>query len=570
MNPHEMDSGYPDSLNSSPGSRETDSDHRWEAHDSGGGGGSRVRLMCSFGGKIQQRSHDNQLSYVGGDTRILAVDRNIRFASMVEKLSSLWGNSVSFKYQLPNEDLDALVSVTNDEDMENMMVENDRLQKMSCRSSRLRLFVFPDRHDETSPESNFGALVEERKRENWFVDAHNVGLVNRSESAGARGPWVKNMPDFLFGLGGNGVEDDRDSGRRGYSGHETNSKDQEVYMGRELRLPETGNYPRSGHSSIDSTASAPARLNSTHHKPVDSSTVPEIGTRKGATDRMANTNTNTQKQEQHASEFSVVSSSPTHEREPQHPQHPQLQVPIQEFQKFHLRQPEEAVPWPVDPNTKLRKIYSGHERAVEFSNNRPDLTQDQPYMEAQNHQRQFPPEYYTQDQRSHFVAQSYQQMPDPHGDHLYPIYFAHPESPGQPTAAYYNPVQTVTSPVQVYSPEAAAPVSTARAAMTAHRKGGSSDHTETYRDVSQIHAPVFKGPYTQAPSGQVASGYRPVAPVPHGHTEPYPYQNAVYEPSSRQVYYTQAPMVMNPQYQLSSSGNVSPLDFHDSSSSEVS
>jgi len=567
-----MDSGYPDSLNSSPGSRETDSDHRWEAHDSGGGGGSRVRLMCSFGGKIQQRSHDNQLSYVGGDTRILAVDRNIRFASMAEKLSSLWGNSVSFKYQLPNEDLDALVSVTNDEDMENMMVENDRLQKMSCRSSRLRLFVFPDRHDETSPESNFGALVEERKRENWFVDAHNVGLVNRSESAGARGPWVKNMPDFLFGLGGNGVEDDRDSGRRGYSGHETNSKDQEVYMGRELRLPETGNYPRSGHSSIDSTASAPARLNSTvtHHKPVDSSTVPEIGTRKGATDRMANTNTNTQKQEQHASEFSVVSSSPTHEREPQHPQHPQLQVPIQEFQKFHLRQPEEAVPWPVDPNTKLRKIYSGHERAVEFSNNRPDLTQDQPYMEAQNHQRQFPPEYYTQDQRSHFVAQSYQQMPDPHGDHLYPIYFAHPESPGQPTAAYYNPVQTVTSPVQVYSPEAAAPVSTARAAMTAHRKGGSSDHTETYRDVSQIHAPVFKGPYTQAPSGQVASGYRPVAPVPHGHTEPYPYQNAVYEPSSRQVYYTQAPMVMNPQYQLSSSGNVSPLDFHDSSSSEVS
>lgn len=515
--------------------------------------------MCSFGGKIQQRSHDNQLSYVGGDTRILAVDRNIRFASMVGKLSSLWGNSVSFKYQLPNEDLDALVSVTNDEDMENMMVENDRLPKMSCRSSRLRLFVFTnqhDHHDGTSPESNFGALVEERKRENWFVDAHNVGLVNRSESAGARGPWAKNMPDFLFGLGGNGVEDDRDSGRRGYSGHETNSKDQEVYMGRELRLPETGNYPRSGHSSIDSTASAPARLNSTGtlHKPVDSSTVPEIGTRKGAADRMANTNTNTQKQEQHASEFSVVSSSPAHEREPQHPQ---LQVPIQEFQRFHLRQPEEAVPWPVDPNANHRKIYSGHERAVEFSNTRPDLPQDHPHREAQNHQHQFPSEYYTQEQRSHFVAQSYQQMPDPHGDHLYPVYYVHQESPGQPAAAYYNPVQTV------YSPEA-------RAALTAHRKGGSSDPTETYRDVSQIHAPVFKGPYTQAPSGQVTSGYRPVAPVPHGHTEPYPYQNAVYEPSSRQVYYTQAPLVMNPQYQLSSSGNVSPLDFHDSSPSEVS
>lgn len=568
MNPHDMESGYPDSLNSSPGSRETDSsDHRWEAHDSSGGG-SRVRLMCSFGGKIQQRSHDNQLSYVGGDTRILAVERNIRFATMAGKLASLWGSSVSFKYQLPNEDLDALVSVTNDEDMENMMVENERLQKMGCRSSRLRLFVFVNRPEGTLSESSLGSL-EDRKRENWFMDAVNVGLVNRSESAGARGPWANNMPDFLFGLGGNGVEDDRDSGRRGYSGHETNSKDQEVYMGRELRLPEMGrelrlpetrDYPRSGHSSIDSTASAPARINTsgTLHKPVDSSTIPESGTRKGgaAADRMENTNMQTQ--EQHTPEFPVVSSS----LEPQHPQ-----VPVQEFQKLHLRLPEETVPYPVDPNAnvKFKKIYSGHERAVDFSN--PDHTQDQVYkfQEPQNHQNQFPSEYYPQDPRSHFVAQSYQQMQESHGDHMYPVYYVHSGSPGQPAAAYYSPVQTVTSPAQVYSPEAAPPVSSARAALTGQRQG-SSNPTETYRD----HSPVLKAPYTQAPSGHVASGYRPVSPVHHGHTDPYTYQNAVYEPSSRQVYYTQAPLVMNHQYQLSSPGNVTPLDFHDSSSSEIS
>jgi len=610
MNACEMDSGYPDSVNSSPGSRENDPDQRWEAHDSVSGG-SRVRLMCSYGGKIQQRSHDNQLSYVGGDTRILAVDRNIRFASMIGKLSSLWGSSVSFKYQLPNEDLDALVSVTNDEDMENMMAEYDRLQKTGYRSSRLRLFVFSNRSDGTSSQSSL-SLMEETKPENWFVNALNVGPVSRSETS-PQGPWNSGTPDYLFGLGGNGVEDDRNSAQRGYAGHETNSKDQEVYMGRELRLPEihsARNYPTSAHSSIDSTASAPARMNTSgpphgcnqaemginlgrgvefdrnlpaNSKPVDSSTVSEIGARKAA-DRTANTGV--QKQEQHTSEFSVVTSSPINERAPQQPQ---LQVPIQEFQKLHLKQPQDKVAWPVDANANLntpcRKVYSDPERAVNFSNpdmTRLDPTPDQPYMpqERQNQQSPSPSEYYIQDQRSHFVQQGYQQMQDPHGDHLsayHPVYFMHQGSPGQPAAGgggvYYNTVQTVTSPVQVYSPEAASasnPVTTVRAAATVQRQAG-SDPTEPY---SQIPAPVHKGPYTPVPSGPGSSDvrvvYRPTAPVPHGHTDPYSYQNAVYEPSSRQVYYTQAPQVMNPQYQFTTAGNVTALDFHDAPSSEIS
>ncbi|KAJ7006987.1 leucine-rich repeat extensin-like protein 2-like [Populus alba x Populus x berolinensis] len=59
--------------------------------------------MCSDGGKIQPRLHDNQLAYIGGDTRILSVDHGIKFSGMVHKVTSLCGGAIDifFKYQLP-------------------------------------------------------------------------------------------------------------------------------------------------------------------------------------------------------------------------------------------------------------------------------------------------------------------------------------------------------------------------------------------------------------------------------------------------------------------------------------
>lgn len=59
---------------------------------------SRVRFMCSFGGKILPRPHDNQLRYVGGDTRIVAVNRSISFAALLHKLSKLSGKKTSLHF----------------------------------------------------------------------------------------------------------------------------------------------------------------------------------------------------------------------------------------------------------------------------------------------------------------------------------------------------------------------------------------------------------------------------------------------------------------------------------------
>ncbi|CAK9181291.1 unnamed protein product [Ilex paraguariensis] len=163
----------------------------------------RVRFMCSFGGKILPRPHDNQLRYVGGDTRIVAVNRHTTFSSLLNKLSKLSGttSTINIKYQLPNEDLDALITVTADEDVENMMEEFDRLSN-NHKTARLRLFLFPTESD--SRTSSISSLLDgSTRREHWFLDALNgrqgPGSVlerGRSEVSSI----VSEVPDYLFGL----------------------------------------------------------------------------------------------------------------------------------------------------------------------------------------------------------------------------------------------------------------------------------------------------------------------------------------------------------------------------------
>lgn len=164
-----------------------------------------VRLMCSFGGRILPRPHDNQLRYVGGDTRIVALHRSATsFPSLLSKLSKFTATpDITIKYQLPNEDLDALISVTSDEDVENMMEEYDRLLANSTGSSnsrtpRLRLFLFP-----SDGAGGFGSMLStsSSKHEHWFVDALNGRPLERGRSEASS--IVSEVPDYFFGLDNN-------------------------------------------------------------------------------------------------------------------------------------------------------------------------------------------------------------------------------------------------------------------------------------------------------------------------------------------------------------------------------
>ncbi|CAA7409178.1 unnamed protein product [Spirodela intermedia] len=188
--------------------------HRWHHHGGGGDGSGgeepKVRLMCSFGGRILPRPHDHQLRYVGGETRIVAISRAASFAALLAKLSKLpggqlpaggGGGGVRVKYQLPHEDLDALISVSSDEDVEIMMEEYDRLAAAhggGATAPRLRLFLFP--------AGGFGSL-----HDRWFLDALSSGPVAAAVAAppleraqSEASSVISELPDYLFGLDGGG------------------------------------------------------------------------------------------------------------------------------------------------------------------------------------------------------------------------------------------------------------------------------------------------------------------------------------------------------------------------------
>ncbi|XP_076908362.1 uncharacterized protein LOC143565204 [Bidens hawaiensis] len=184
---------YPDSLDSSPHSRNTDSFGEDNTYPSNGGtttaaqqqaGLTKLRLMCSYGGHIVPRPHDKSLCYVGGETRMVVVDRHVTLFDLIQRLSktllrssnlALPSATASFtlKYQLPSEDLDSLISVTTDEDLENMIDEYERLNSSAhvSKTSRLRLFLFPTKPDSAS---SIGSLLENSvKSEDWFLSALN-------------------------------------------------------------------------------------------------------------------------------------------------------------------------------------------------------------------------------------------------------------------------------------------------------------------------------------------------------------------------------------------------------------
>ncbi|KAJ4958854.1 hypothetical protein NE237_025965 [Protea cynaroides] len=103
----------------------------------------KLKLLCSFGGKILPRPSDGTLRYVGGQTRIIGVRRDISFNDLLQKMMETSGQHVVIKYQLPDEDLDALVSVSCQEDLENMMEEYEKLVEFSPDgSAKLRVFLF--------------------------------------------------------------------------------------------------------------------------------------------------------------------------------------------------------------------------------------------------------------------------------------------------------------------------------------------------------------------------------------------------------------------------------------------
>ncbi|KAF5815177.1 putative protein kinase TKL-Pl-6 family [Helianthus annuus] len=141
---------------------------------------SKIKILCSFGGKILPRPRDGKLRYVGGDTRIIRVKRDISWQELWHKAIELYRETSSIKYQLPGEDLDALVSVSCDEDLQNMMEECNVLGNGDA-SKKLRMFLFSI---SDLDDTQFGLVNSGADSEVQFVVAVNgLDLGSRRESS---------------------------------------------------------------------------------------------------------------------------------------------------------------------------------------------------------------------------------------------------------------------------------------------------------------------------------------------------------------------------------------------------
>ncbi|KAJ0988512.1 hypothetical protein J5N97_006868 [Dioscorea zingiberensis] len=143
---------------------------------------TKMKFLCSFGGRILPRPSDRKLRYVGGDTRILRLSRDISWRELVQKTLTIFHQPHTIKYQLPGEDLDALVTVSSDEDVQSMMEECSVLGGDG--SQKLRLFLLPSGDFD---DINFGVGSMDGDSEIHYVVAVNgidAGAVKSSDGHG--------------------------------------------------------------------------------------------------------------------------------------------------------------------------------------------------------------------------------------------------------------------------------------------------------------------------------------------------------------------------------------------------
>lgn len=174
--------GYTPNLGSRSGGNAVD-----QTSDEGGDdsvSGKKVKFLCSFGGKIFPRPSDGVLRYVGGHTRIISVKRDLSFNELVQKMVDTYGQPVVIKYQLPDEDLDALVLVSCPDDLDNMMDEYEKLsERCPDGSAKLRVFLFSASELDPTGMVQFGDLHDGGQR---YVDAVN-GIVDGITGGGSAG-----------------------------------------------------------------------------------------------------------------------------------------------------------------------------------------------------------------------------------------------------------------------------------------------------------------------------------------------------------------------------------------------
>ncbi|KAJ9700951.1 hypothetical protein PVL29_006331 [Vitis rotundifolia] len=150
----------------------------------------KMKFLCSFGGRILPRPNDGKLRYVGGETKIISIRKNLAWVELVKKTSAICNQLHTIKYQLPGEDLDALISVSSDEDLHHMIEEYHELERIEG-SQRLRIFLVPVGEPE-SPSSFETRATQQNEADYQYVVAVN-GMLDPSPRKNSSGQSVSSQ-----------------------------------------------------------------------------------------------------------------------------------------------------------------------------------------------------------------------------------------------------------------------------------------------------------------------------------------------------------------------------------------
>ncbi|XVF38064.1 hypothetical protein REPUB_Repub20aG0065600 [Reevesia pubescens] len=159
---------------------------------------SKMKFLCSFGGRILPRPNDGKLRYVGGETRIISIKKNLTWEELARKTAAICNQPHTIRYQLPGEDLDALISVCSDEDLHHMIDEYYELERNGG-SQRLRLFLVSSSEPQ-SPSSLEGRTPRQSDTDYQYVFAVNNMLdVNQNcsgQSLASQTNLLRNASDY--------------------------------------------------------------------------------------------------------------------------------------------------------------------------------------------------------------------------------------------------------------------------------------------------------------------------------------------------------------------------------------
>ncbi|KAJ7955572.1 Serine/threonine-protein kinase EDR1 [Quillaja saponaria] len=144
----------------------------------------KMKFLCSFGGRILPRPNDGKLRYVGGETRIISIRKNITWDQLIRKTCAICTQPHTIKYQLPGEELDALISVCSDEDLHHSIEEYQELERTEA-SQRLQIFLISSNEPE-SPSSIEARANQPSDADYQYVVAVN-GMLDRSPRKSSSG-----------------------------------------------------------------------------------------------------------------------------------------------------------------------------------------------------------------------------------------------------------------------------------------------------------------------------------------------------------------------------------------------